>query len=570
MALTLRITSYQDTTLGEDRSKVFDGVGGSLGRSPTADWVLPDPKRYISNKHASIEYKDGAYFVTDLSTNGVFINDATDALGKNNTVKLDNGDKLSIGDYEIEVNCGDQLGNNDIFSNEYAALSGEFAENDHLNGHENNPGINFEGEGIDTSSNHFMPNNQFAENNVPGGSIPSIKDPLDLFGPSVDNDPGQFQPSGQQDQDPLGVFDNDPEQSSRLLDHNPGLHQSFTPPGVTSENLIPDDWNLTHFPIRNDNNSNTSNAENVQITPASLPPKNGEHSGEFPQTPESLFGELPEQWSQTGLASDSYTSQGDGTDQAPKPSQNVFSNTSIPNFASTGHSSQEKPTSSSFHMSTPTGNAHRDQKYVQSSRGNEYEVFLRSMGLDLNNIPAELADELPHLLGSVFKELVKGVMEVLNARANLKGAFRVSQTIIQPVENNPLKFAVNTDDAIRNMLFDQEKGYLSALDSVQEGFADMKAHQMAMMAGMQAAFTAMLHRFDPSELANQFDNTKGAGVFNKKAKYWDMYGELFVKISRAAEDNFQNLLGEEFAAAYESQISKLKPKGKPMGRKSNF
>ena len=565
MALTLRITSYQDSTLGEDRSKVFDGVGGSLGRSPSADWVLPDPKRYISNQHASIEYQDGAYFVTDLSTNGVYINDGAEALGKNNTVKLDNGDKLTIGDYEIEVICEDQPVNNDIFSNEFTALTGEYAADNLLNGHENNPSINYEV--VNTGGDHFVANAPGVEKEI-SGSIPSTKDPLDLFGPSAGKDGGQSQQNIHHD--PLGGFDTEPEPSSHLLNPNPGLHESFTPPQAKSENLIPDDWDLTHFPVRNENNSANNYAESGQITPEPLSPKKPEDSGEFPQTPESLFGELPENWGQTGFAPDSNPSPPVDAEHTSIPFQQEFTGTSIPNFGATGHYTQEKPIPSP-HTSTPGTAAHREQQqHVNTSRGNEYEVFLRSIGLDVNNIPPEFANELPQVLGAVFTELVKGAMEVLHARANLKGAFRVSQTIIQPVENNPLKFAVNLEDAIRNMLFDQGKGYLSALDSVQEGFADIKAHQMAIMAGMQAAFTALLHRFDPAELETQFDNSKGAGVFNKKAKYWDMYAEMFSKISRAAEDNFQNLLGEEFADAYERQMSKLKPTNKPMGRKTNY
>jgi len=46
------------------------GRGLDLGRDSHLDWSLPDPSRSVSGKHCEIRYRDGGYWVHDVSTNG--------------------------------------------------------------------------------------------------------------------------------------------------------------------------------------------------------------------------------------------------------------------------------------------------------------------------------------------------------------------------------------------------------------------------------------------------------------------------------------------------------------------
>jgi type VI secretion system FHA domain protein len=77
--------------------------GGTIGRSADNDWVLPDPLRYVSAHHARVSFRQGTYFLEDLSTNGVYVNDDEKALGKLGPHKLQNGDLLRFGDYQVSV-----------------------------------------------------------------------------------------------------------------------------------------------------------------------------------------------------------------------------------------------------------------------------------------------------------------------------------------------------------------------------------------------------------------------------------------------------------------------------------
>jgi type VI secretion system protein len=103
MALRLRVVSDHRRSLGDRGNIVFGVGGGTIGRSADNDWVLPDPQRYVSAHHARVSFRQGSYFLEDLSTNGAFVNDGDVAISKLGPHRLQNGDLLRFGDYQVSV-----------------------------------------------------------------------------------------------------------------------------------------------------------------------------------------------------------------------------------------------------------------------------------------------------------------------------------------------------------------------------------------------------------------------------------------------------------------------------------
>ncbi len=103
MTCRLEIVSEHRDLVGEDAVRVFGEDGGTIGRSLQNDWILPDPDRYISGRHATIDCRGGIYYLLDTSSNGVYINGDCEPIGKGNPRRLFNGDTLRLGDFEIEV-----------------------------------------------------------------------------------------------------------------------------------------------------------------------------------------------------------------------------------------------------------------------------------------------------------------------------------------------------------------------------------------------------------------------------------------------------------------------------------
>jgi len=163
---------------------------------------------------------------------------------------------------------------------------------------------------------------------------------------------------------------------------------------------------------------------------------------------------------------------------------------------------------------------------------------------------------LPPDAEAILRIVVDGVMEVLRARAEIKNTFRLPVTIIQRSENNPLKFAATPDEAMRRLL-QPDGAFLSGTAAFEDAFDDIRCHQMAMLAGMRAAFESMLAYFNPDRFERDVDSG-GRRAFAGKGRYWERYREEFARNARDPDECFRMLFGDEFAKAYEAQLARLK------------
>ncbi|MCU7945203.1 MAG: type VI secretion system-associated FHA domain protein TagH, partial [Candidatus Thiodiazotropha sp. (ex Cardiolucina cf. quadrata)] len=160
----------------------------------------------------------------------------------------------------------------------------------------------------------------------------------------------------------------------------------------------------------------------------------------------------------------------------------------------------------------------------------------------------------------VLRTSVDGTMSILRARAQMKGEFRMSQTMIQPVENNPLKFSINIEEALRHVINpNPSSGYLTPLLAFEEAHEDIEAHMLAVMVGMQAALQVVLQRFKPEILEQRLGQPALLEKLPlyKQAKTWELFTKLYSEIANEAEDDFHQLFGRTFSQAYEAQIRRL-------------
>ena len=189
-------------------------------------------------------------------------------------------------------------------------------------------------------------------------------------------------------------------------------------------------------------------------------------------------------------------------------------------------------------------------------------AVLMSAGLDAGTARAVAGMPGLHvILGTLLGVSIQGLLDVLKARMDVKAQFRVPVTHMRPVENNPLKFSANSAQALHSLLAARNPAYLGPVEAFNEGFQDIKAHQIAMMAGMRAAFDTMVQRFDPEELTERFQKRiKQAGLLGGlagKGRFWEMYCDFFEELTQDADANFQRLFGDKFAQAYEEQMRRL-------------
>lgn len=90
-----------DRLMGAQIEKTMEHGSLVVGRSPVADWVLPDPERIVSKAHCRIDRDVSGFVLTDTSTNGVEIDNEVVGFGLPRL--LSDGNVVKLGDAVILV-----------------------------------------------------------------------------------------------------------------------------------------------------------------------------------------------------------------------------------------------------------------------------------------------------------------------------------------------------------------------------------------------------------------------------------------------------------------------------------
>ncbi|MBC7478539.1 MAG: type VI secretion system-associated FHA domain protein TagH [Pseudorhodobacter sp.] len=187
-------------------------------------------------------------------------------------------------------------------------------------------------------------------------------------------------------------------------------------------------------------------------------------------------------------------------------------------------------------------------------------AFLLAIGAENMRITdAELPDTMTRL-GKTLKSMITGLREILMTRTSIKSEFRIEQTMVNVGGNNPLKFSISPEQAIEAMVKPTVRGYLTADKAAEQALEDIRAHEVAMVTGMEAALKGVLSKLDPALLTQKIEAKGGFGGFlkNRKAQYWETYEAMYAEISDQAENDFHELFAREFAKAYKDQLARLK------------
>lgn len=489
MALTLRLTSFQNRAPTQPLEFTFDTRGGTVGREKTNDWWLPYPDKSVSRTHASIECRGDTYYITDKSTNGVFINRQAEPLGNGNSAPLADNDRLSIGNYEIVVS---------------------------LNGEARNAGVA-------SSSPAWSDVSQAPPNKYSPDGVRLI----------LEDDP--FARTGIAD----GAWD-----ATEPIDEPPSRQQ-----GSAANHLAAHESVFDPLPQKASGSAGGSRAEVQQDAQPSLK-----------ASPEQATPELiPEDWKKASAA------QAAPDAVSISAREMVDSRLEVPPADSSIHDPGSKGLGKDKDVPEHASDERAARQLQSREEGPSDDLAVRAFlaGLDLSDlgVSAESAPKLLYLAGRLLREAVAGTRSLLMARAALQHEFRVPGTVLRPVDNNPLKFSISLQDTLTKLLDAEAPGHLPPVESVVEAFEDLKAHEIALMAGMRAALKSVLARFDPAELERQSHDSSFLDAVlpdSRKARTWEHYLDHYDKILRQAEDEFQQLFGEEFSRAYEHEMRLLR------------
>ncbi len=422
----------------------------TIGRNPESTLVLEDPQRFISGRHAVIDYRTTCYFITDTSSNGLLINSLKHPIGNGNSTKLKNGDRIHIGDYTVSVRILDEQNSTPITNEPPKCKSINISED---------PFRDLDNDLVqEMIDNPLLPSEWSNHKNIEKSSDTVECDHIDSnLNLNVKTDRQEIKP----------------------------LHEV----------------NVVFQPVKQDNHKQKST--------------------------------IPDDW---------YTQDQDQKNHIP-------SKENTPENVQSGLS---KPVVTSQHK-TPSN--------ISDNQAIIVENFLRGLGLENDGINDSLTPETFYIIGKILRTSIQGTMDVLVGRAKIKNEMHMDPTMIRPRQNNPVKFSVSANEAIRKLLAPQDAGYLPAEEALEEAFDDIRAHQFSVIAGMEKALLEVLMRFDPQKLEQRLQEKSPISAsipIHRKAKLWSLFEHQYDEIERETSDNFYRLFGKTFAESYEQQMIKLR------------
>ncbi|MER8447178.1 type VI secretion system-associated FHA domain protein TagH [Mesorhizobium sp. M1066] len=158
--------------------------------------------------------------------------------------------------------------------------------------------------------------------------------------------------------------------------------------------------------------------------------------------------------------------------------------------------------------------------------------------------PHEVAAEI----GAVLRAVVEELTLLLKARAAAKMLAKSTQrTMISAADNNPLKFVPGTDEILEIMFARRRAGYLDARRSIEDAFRDLKTHEFATYAAMQAALSRLLDDLSPEAIGRKLPPTS---FTSKKGQAWDAYVATWRTMEEAHENGMLDIYLAYFSEAY--------------------
>ena len=453
MSLTLKILGRHGQQLGDKAEKIFGQYGGTIGRSLEADWSLPDAQRFLSSRHASIDFRSGAYYIVDMSKNGVFINDADEPVGRGAPQRLFTGDKIRIGDYEISVSITN----------------------------------------VDDTRETLLNR--------------SHVDPVDL--------------------------------RQRVDAPEPTIHDLVEPhviTGVGIEMFLEEDEVETLKPLYDKFRTGDTSQQSLSLQTGAAPAKTQPPKPPVERSPAAANERRP-------------------TQPMPKRTMQSSERPSSPPPQHAPSVSPERPTVAPYR---PPNGRRKPAATPSEPADRAVQAFFRGAGIDAGEMSPEQVTALMTQLGQVTRELIVGIIDCLHLRALQKAQLKQANTIIQPHDNNRLKFAANFEEGFSRLFRDDSEQYLSPVESVRSAFADLKNHQRALLAAIRRAVDEYLQRIDPDELEQRASNGRAGTLINaaNRFKYWDVYKDVFAILGNRAPDELPQPFLDALSKAYAEEIDK--------------
>jgi FHA domain-containing protein len=570
--IRLNVTTYNGLPVSQPLSAQFDELGGDIGRADTNQLVLPDPERTVSRVHARVLFRASSGFgIVDQGSNAISVNGVQ--LGKGREAAIKPGDNIQIGGYLLTVEAaGASSGAGDPFADFFGLAPA--AQPVTQPGIRREPGpdpLGLFGAPTPAAAPAFAAAPPPAAAPAALGGIPADWDPFAAPAAAARQAPAPSAGARALGLDvgaagPAPLIPDLPGSGGRGGAGGDSLDALFGlgAPAPVSAGSNPLAQSLLGEAVVAPNMSGHSDPmKALGMLPAAagqaLPDTMSELNRPFlpPTTPTPApapAAVTPDKLDPTSTLSGVVVSWNDSAGEgrtiiragrkpsAPTPAPEVAAPILPP----------PPPPAAMPAPATPAAAVPADQAALLAA-------FREGLGLP-NLPPNGLTPEFMRLLGMLIHESARGTVDLLVARAALKREVRAEATMIVAKENNPLKFSPTAEVALGHLLGPQVRGFIEPQRAMRDAFDDLRAHQLAFLAGMRAALEGLLQRFDPNALEARLTQKSVLSSLlpaARKAQLWSVFQQEYQQIAGELADDFHQVFGREFLRAYEAQLDAL-------------
>ena len=517
MPLVLTLHKARDPSGQQRESRTLDQGSLSIGRGPGNAWVLQDPAQHLSKTHCIVSSAGGGYVLQDRSSNGVFLNGAKQRLDRDSEVPLADGDEFALGDFLIRVSEVPRLTSRAVAASASAAPRGQapaLPQDDPF--------------GLD----------EFLAPKPPAAPLPDL---IPASSPAARMDPFSAPAPAWEDPFADGADPHWPPSA------RPAAGPFGEPAARAAGGRAIDPFSADASPAHG--------AQGLATGPA-------RPADPFGQDDDLFAGIRPAETWQGPSQPDNV----DGPAQAFTPPPVTPPITAIPDLDQWDDLLGDTPPGA---PPEPPAHTRPDPAHAapppppppppsgQGDAARLIAAFLDGAGVPKLDVAGQDPEAYFRMVGALFGSMIESLREILMSRAAIKGEFGVEQTMLRPRDNNALKFSVTPEDAVAALLQPGRPGYMPPERAAQEAFDDIRIHQLAVMAGVQAALFNLLRTFDPAALEARLQKATMIETIlpgARRAKLWEAFCATYKDIARDADSDFQAVFGREFARAYTEQM----------------
>ncbi|PMG17347.1 FHA domain-containing protein [Vibrio splendidus] len=462
--------------------------GGSIGREAGCTVSLTDHNRFISGTHCLLSIYGDTYYISDISTNGTLVNG--NKILKNQPVSLCDGDRVSLGQYEVSISI-------ELVTTSYDIASEIAPERDSTD-----PLMNLEESVVEEEAETGALEDLFMETKPDGVDT---HDPVEHLKFSMQRDDDYLVRDKSNEKN---LMKSSIEPQRQVVDDSLSIHSEFDLPS-----LIPEDW----MGMEEEQQANL-NAQDIADDQTKIPNR---------LKPTNIEG--------TDFKSDTLTGSSDVPKRKPTKVPPV---TIIPNSANIQSHKWEEVTQEFVPHTEPQEQPVESESRTQSNTAlsetsyeneNVTHAFFEGLGVDLESDTKH--DAL------FFKQMGACL------RLCIDNLYKDLQSVEELTDES--SFAHNDLSLTTLMLTLNSQNLLAPNELIEQILDELSEHDTLYAKAINDLVLEQLKANDPQQFANTLSQETR---FLSKSKLWQKYSEHYEQNTRQFnESTFKALMKDRYS-----------------------